>query len=123
MRRYFRTNGALAKASAPRELAPQLTDDAWFGSDGGSLSALRASPVRAVELGLPLVRDANTGISAVVDAEGRVLVSAPLGNEAVLDSALPGARPPTWQSRWGSATFAAELLSMLLASLWARRNR
>jgi len=69
------------------------------------------------------VRGANTGISAVVDAEGRVLVSAPLGNESVLDSVLPGARPPTWQSRWGSATFAAGLLSMLLASLWARRNR
>jgi apolipoprotein N-acyltransferase len=100
-----------------------LTDDAWFGLTAGPYQHFAQARLRAIELGLPLVRGANTGISAVVDAEGRVLVSAPLGNESVLDSALPGARPPTWQSRWGSATFAAGLLSMLLASLWARRNR
>jgi apolipoprotein N-acyltransferase len=100
-----------------------LTDDAWFGLTAGPYQHFAQARLRAIELGLPLVRGANTGISAIVDAEGRVLVSAPLGSEAVIDGPLPGARPPTWQSRWGSATFAGGLLAMLLSSLWARRNR
>ena len=100
-----------------------LTDDAWFGSTAGPYQHFAQARLRAIELGLPLVRGANTGISAIVDAEGRILVSAPLGSESVIDGPLPGARPPTWQSRWGSATFAAGLLAMLLSSLSARRNR
>jgi len=100
-----------------------LTDDAWFGLTAGPYQHFAQARLRAIELGLPLVRVADTGVSAVVDPEGRILVSAPLGSEAVLDSPLPGARPPTWQSRWGSATFAAGLLATLLASLSARRSR
>ena len=78
--------------------------------------------LRAVELGLPLVRVANTGISGIVDAKGRILLSAPLGSEATLDGVLPAAIEPTWQSRWGSATFAFLLLGMLMIT-FARRHK
>jgi apolipoprotein N-acyltransferase len=100
-----------------------VTDDAWFGLTAGPHQHLAQARLRAIELGLPLVRVANTGSSAVFDAFGRVVVSAPLGVEAVLDSSLPGALAPTWQSRWGSLTFAAALAAVGLASFFFARAR
>ena len=97
-----------------------VTDDAWFGLTAGPYQHFAQARLRAVELGLPLVRAANTGISALVDAKGRVLASAPLGAETVLDIGLPGALPPTWQSHWGSLTFAFLLAAAAVASLAAR---
>ena len=57
--------------------------------------------LRAVEEGLPLVRAANTGISAVVDPYGRIVASLPLGTEGVLDAGLP--RPLSHNRRTDSA--------------------
>ena len=100
-----------------------LTDDAWFGMTAGPYQHFAEARLRAVELGLPLVRVANTGISSIVDARGRILLHAPLGSEATLDGALPGAIAPTWQSRWGSTTFAVLLLAMFLISLPGRHKK
>ena len=57
------------------DLILNVTNDAWFGADPGPLSAFRPGRLRAVEEGLPLVRAANTGISAVVDPFGRIVAS------------------------------------------------
>jgi apolipoprotein N-acyltransferase len=100
-----------------------LTDDAWFGLTAGPYQHFAQARLRTIELGLPMARVANGGISALIDASGRVLSSASLGSEAVLDMGLPGALPPTWQSRWGSASFALGLLLLALASLTARARR
>jgi len=72
-----------------------ITNDAWFGTSSGPYQHLAAARLRAVEEGLPLVRVANTGISAVIDGYGRVLKSAPLNTRGYLDQNLPAALKST----------------------------
>jgi apolipoprotein N-acyltransferase len=100
-----------------------LTDDGWFGRTAGPYQHFAQARLRAVEWGLPMLRVANTGISAVLDARGRILDATPLGVEAVLDAALPGALAPTWQAHWGAATFAALWALAVLAAVRARFRR
>ncbi|HEX3936322.1 MAG TPA: apolipoprotein N-acyltransferase [Xanthobacteraceae bacterium] len=68
-----------------------VTNDGWFGISTGPYQHLQQARVTAIELGLPLARAANTGISAVIDPVGRVIDSLPLGTEGVLDAPLPQA--------------------------------
>jgi apolipoprotein N-acyltransferase len=78
-----------------------LTNDGWFGNSAGPHQHFQQARVRAIEEGLPLVRAANTGISAVVDPAGRIIKLLPLGAEAVLDSPLPQPLPATLYARAG----------------------
>lgn len=80
-----------------------VTNDAWFGISTGPHQHFRQARIRAIEEGLPLVRAANNGISAVVDPVGRVLHSLPLGAEGLLDSRLPRQIAPTIYSRIGDS--------------------
>lgn len=66
-----------------------ITNDGWFGLSSGPHQHFHMVRMRAVERGVPLVRAANTGISGVVDAYGRVIASIPLGDKGVLDAELP----------------------------------
>ena len=91
-----------------------LTDDAWFGSTPGPYQHYAQARLRAIELGLPLVRVANSGISAVVDGLGRKTAGMPLGAEGVLDFELPKPLPPTWQSRFGSLGAGLIAVSLLI---------
>ena len=70
-----------------------ITNDAWFGMSIGPYQHFHMARMRAVEQGVPLVRVANTGISAVVDGMGRITASLPLGEQGVLDAQLPKELP------------------------------
>ncbi len=80
-----------------------VTNDAWFGNTAGPRQALEAARTRAVEEGLPLLRAANSGISAAFDAHGHLLARLGLGRRGILVVQLPGALPPTLYSRFGRA--------------------
>ena len=100
-----------------------LTNDAWFGDTPGPRQHFAQARLRAVEEGLPLVRDANTGISAVVDAYGRITASLPLGVEGVLDADLPARIPGrTLYARLGDIPFALAWAGAFLWVLAARRR-
>jgi apolipoprotein N-acyltransferase len=99
-----------------------LTNDGWFGLSTGPHQHLQQARMRAIEEGLPLVRAANTGISAVVDPLGRIVRSLPLGSEGVLDSGLPQPLPPTLYARFGDAPAGLMVAIAFLLVLRRRGN-
>lgn len=114
--------GALVAASQPRALwLLNVTNDAWFGRSAGPHQHFASARLRAIEQGLPLVRAANTGISAVVDPYGRVIAQLALGHEGVLDSPLPAALPLTPYARLGDLSLLILLVSVVGLILLNRR--
>jgi apolipoprotein N-acyltransferase len=97
-----------------------VTNDAWFGISSGPYQHFQQARVLAIAEGLPLVRAANNGISAVIDPVGRVVQSLPLGAEGVLDSRLPTPLAPTLYVRFGD--LGALLMVAAAAILLVRRR-
>jgi len=91
-----------------------LTNDGWFGISTGPYQHLQQARLRAIEQGLPVVRAANTGISAVIDPFGRIVARLGLGLEGVLDSTLPSAIPPTIYARTGNIPAAIIVIAAFI---------
>jgi apolipoprotein N-acyltransferase len=99
-----------------------VTNDGWFGISSGPYQHLQQARLRAIEEGLPLVRAANTGISAVIDPAGRIVNSLPLGREGVIDSLLPRPIGATIYARVGDRP-AAIVVAVALLAVIRRRLR
>jgi len=99
----------------------QITNDAWFGTTAGPQQHFAQARARAIEQGLPMVRVANTGITAVIDARGRVTARLRAQQIGKLDTTLPSALPPTPYARYGD--IPAWLLAIFLSLAWLVRGR
>jgi apolipoprotein N-acyltransferase len=120
--------GIFAEEITYGEARPRLllliTNDAWFGQAAGPHQHLAQARLRAIEQGLPMVRVANTGISAMIDAKGRITAAIPLGAQGALDVPLPAALPATLYSRWGDNPLISMLISLTFAAYAvAKRDR
>jgi len=114
--------GAVVREDARPDWLLNITNDAWYGYTSGPFQHLAIARVRAVEEGLPLVRDGNNGISAVFDPYGRELKHRDLDAIGVLDAPLPRPLPPTLYGRIDDAGLGV-LLAALLALAATQRSR
>ncbi|MGU3399382.1 apolipoprotein N-acyltransferase [Brucellaceae bacterium D45D] len=94
-----------------------VTNDAWYGDTPGPYQHFRQAQLRAVEQGLPLIRAANNGISAVTDAYGRITNHLSLNEIGVIDADLSPARAPFWGKAPGLIQTVIALLTLLAASV------
>ncbi|WP_238363959.1 apolipoprotein N-acyltransferase [Mesobacterium pallidum] len=113
----------VSRAPARPRVLLHLTNDAWFGNFSGPYQHLAQSRMRAIEQGLPLLRAANTGVSAAIDARGQVIASLALNTDGHLDVALPTARPPTPYARWGDLASLPLLAALVLLALATGHRR
>ncbi|HXZ02064.1 MAG TPA: apolipoprotein N-acyltransferase [Stellaceae bacterium] len=107
--------GAVVDPAHRPEWLLNVTNDAWYGVSSGPFQHLAIARVRAVEEGMPLVRAANNGVSAVIDSYGRVLARLDLNAAGVLDAPLPTALAPTLFERMRDSLFWGLALVLLAA--------
>ncbi len=104
------------------DLLVQITNDGWFGEISGPYQHLVQARFRAIEQGLPMVRVANTGVSAMIDPQGRVTAEIGLNTAGWVDAALSEPKGPTLYGRTGDWAIAAVVL-LLLSAMFLRGRR
>ncbi|WP_316862264.1 apolipoprotein N-acyltransferase [uncultured Cohaesibacter sp.] len=104
------------------DMIVNVTNDAWFGNSIGPWQHLHLARMRAVETGLPLLRAANTGISAIIDAKGRIVQSLSLEKDGIIQSPLPVKLRSTLYVQLGNWIFVALWLLLCLITLITRRK-
>jgi apolipoprotein N-acyltransferase len=119
------TRAGAARASLRPAWILNISNDAWFGAGSGPLQHLNIASYRAIEEGLPIIRATPTGVSAVIDAYGRIAPAARLGlgRLGVIDAPLPPSLEMTVFSRQGDRPFGALLVLSGLVVLAYRVRR
>lgn len=112
--KFATTNGEKSNRSNLPKWIVNVTNDAWYGNTPGPYQHSRQSVIRGVEIGLPVIRVANSGISTVSDAFGRITNSIPLGIQGIIDAQLPTSTRLTPFSNYGILPFFSLLLFTFL---------
>ena len=99
-----------------------VTNDAWFGKTAGPAQHLHLARMRAVETGLPLIRVANTGVSAIINAKGQVVHQIPLEMDGILQGKLPAKLPTTFYYQWGNWFFTGLWAFLFITTISIRRK-
>lgn len=102
-----------------------VTNDGWYGNSPGPYQHFAMSRLRAIEQGLPLVRTANNGISAIIDPYGRVREHLPLNARGVVDGLLPEALPAPFYARHGEwpTLIMLALMGLMTCLPWRRAKK
>jgi apolipoprotein N-acyltransferase len=114
--------GAVTDPNDRPGLLVNVTNDGWFGTSTGPSQHFATARFRSVEEGIPMLRAANTGISGVIDAYGRVESRSNLVVEAVIDAMVPPALPPTPFARFGLLTVLPLIVLALVPILLGGRK-
>jgi apolipoprotein N-acyltransferase len=104
------------------ELLVNITNDGWYGRSSAPYQHLSMAVFRAVENHIPLVRAANTGITAIIDAHGRILQPSALFEEAAVTGQVRLGGAGTLYTRWGDLFAQACLLAVAAAALFCCRS-
>ncbi len=110
----------IATSGARPRLLLLITNDAWFGEAAGPQQHIAQARLRAIEQGLPMVRVANTGVTAMIDPYGRITSVLRPGADAYLDATLPAALPPTLYSRFSDWPILGFLMAAFALAFWKR---
>jgi apolipoprotein N-acyltransferase len=114
--------GAVTDPADRPEVIVNVTNDGWFGTSTGPSQHFATARFRSVEEGIPMLRAANTGISGVIDAYGRVETHSKLVVEAVIDATVPPALPATPFSRFGLFSVLPLIVLALIPILFRERK-
>jgi apolipoprotein N-acyltransferase len=113
----------LARPDAGVRALVNVSNDAWFGVTSGPLQHLNLASYRAIEAGRPMIRATPTGVSAMVDAQGRVIDGQrlDLGARGVIDAPLPAVGRDTLASRLGDWPLAVLVLASVAICILTSR--
>jgi apolipoprotein N-acyltransferase len=102
-----------------------ITNDAWYGRSSAPYQHLSMTVFRAVENRVPLVRAANTGITALIDSRGRILQETQLFKEATLTGEIRMGGEESIYTRYGDlfAWLCLGISTMILALSFRKRGR
>jgi len=108
---------AVVQGGARPGLLVNVTNDGWFGDTTGPWQHFHQTRVRAAEEGLPIVRAANNGVSAVIDPYGRTVTMLTLNARGVVDSSIPQAIAAPIYAKYGDGTFVALWMVFAVAAV------
>lgn len=114
---------ALRGAPGRADFLLLITNDAWFGQASGPYQHVAQARLRSVEQGLPMIRVANTGVSAMINAAGQITAQIGLGEAGWIDAPLPPPAPPTLYARMGDGPLVLLLLALGLGLSLRHRAR